>query len=75
MYAYILISLEEPDEREVLEEISSYKEVVEAHILFGEWDLIVKLELDNPEAVSNFVIEKLRSLDSVQLTSTLVVAE
>ncbi len=75
MYVYILISLDRPNERDVLEEIMNYKEVVEAHILFGEWDLIVKLDLDSPELVSNFVIEKLRTIESINLTSTLVVAE
>ena len=75
MYAYILIGLDEPNERVVLEEFSAMKEVVEAHILFGEWDLIIKIKIDSPEAVSNFVIEKVRTVDGVQLTSTLVVAE
>lgn len=75
MYAYILVGLDEPNEREVLEEFTSMKEVEEAHILFGEWDLILKIKIDSPEAVSNFVIEKVRMVDGVQLTSTLVVAE
>lgn len=75
MYAYVLIQLDEPNEREVLEEFSSMPEVEEAHILFGEWDLIIKIKIPSPEAVASFVIEKVRTVDGVQLTSTLVVAE
>ena len=75
MFAYILIGLDEPNERAVLEEFSSMEEVVEAHILFGEWDLIIKIKIESPDAVSSFVIEKVRTVEGVQLTSTLVVAE
>lgn len=75
MYAYVLIQLDEPNEREIIEEFTTMPEVKEAHILFGEWDLILKIEIETPNDVASFVIEKVRSLDGVQLTSTLVVAE
>ncbi|MBR9703577.1 Lrp/AsnC family transcriptional regulator, partial [Candidatus Woesearchaeota archaeon] len=52
-----------------------YKEVVEAHILFGEWDLIAKLQAETPEAAATFVMENIRQLDDVKLTSTLIVAK
>jgi len=74
MYAYILVSLEESSETEILSEFSDLPEVEEAHILFGEWDLIVKLKADNPDDVASFVIEKIRSHEEVSLTSTLIVA-
>lgn len=74
MYAYVLVGLSDATEREVLDEISSYKEVESANLLFGEWDIIVKVKADSPEQIANFVIEKIRSIESVQLTSTLIVA-
>lgn len=74
MYAYVLVGLSDATEREVLDEISSFKEVESANLLFGEWDIIVKVKADSPEQIANFVIEKIRSIESVQLTSTLIVA-
>ncbi len=43
MYAYILIGLADCDEKVVLEELQQYEELEEAHILFGEWDIIAKI--------------------------------
>ncbi len=75
MYAYILIGLDEPSEREVLEELSNYSEVVEGHLLFGEWDIILKINVKSSEEVTSFLIDRVRHIKSVRLTSTLMVAE
>lgn len=75
MDAYILIGLGECDEQKVLEELSKNKEVVEANILFGEWDLIAKIQAENSEAIATFVMEKIRKNDDIKLTSTLIVAK
>ena len=74
MEAYVLISLDEPTERQILDEFQDFEEVISANILFGEWDLIIKVKAESPEAIANFVIEKIRSNKAVQLTSTLIVA-
>ncbi|MBD3209175.1 Lrp/AsnC ligand binding domain-containing protein [Candidatus Woesearchaeota archaeon] len=74
MHAYVLIGLQDCDEQQVLEELNGYEEVEEAHILFGEWDLIAKLDIESPEAAGTFVMEHIRKLPDVKLTSTLIVA-
>ena len=74
MRAFILISLREPKERDILKKLRSMKEIVRADVLFGEWDMIVEVEVDNNDKLGNFVIEKLRSIPEVKLTSTLIVA-
>ncbi len=74
MLAYVLITLLDRDEQRVLDDLLSYKEVIEAHILFGEWDIIAKIELNTPEEAGTFVMEKIRSLPDVKITSTLIVA-
>lgn len=74
MEAYVLISLDEPAEREIQEEFQDLEEVKEAHIVFGEWDLFIKISAESPEAIANFVIEKVRSHPSVKLTSTHIIA-
>ena len=75
MFAYILISLSEPNEREVLDNLTSFDEVVDANLLFGEWDVIIKIKIDSTEDVTKFVIDKLRNMSDIRLTSTLIVAE
>ncbi|MAG38586.1 hypothetical protein CMO90_00695 [Candidatus Woesearchaeota archaeon] len=74
MLAYVLIGLLECDEKKCLDELLSFKEVLEGHILFGEWDLLVKIKSKSPEDTGTFVMENIRSMPDVKITSTLIVA-
>lgn len=74
MKAFVLISLSQCDERKVLEELKKLEEVKRAYILFGEWDLIIEVELEEAEQLGTFVMEKIRARDDVKLTSSLIVA-
>lgn len=74
MKAFVLISLKEGNERELLEDLKELKEVKNAYILFGEWDLIAEVELRSAEELGSFVMEKIRSREDVRLTSSLIVA-
>lgn len=74
MYAYVLVSLTEPEEKQILSEFNDMPEVEEAHILFGEWDMLLKVKAASPEDIASFVIDKVRSREEVELTSTLIVA-
>ncbi|MBI4451680.1 Lrp/AsnC ligand binding domain-containing protein, partial [Candidatus Woesearchaeota archaeon] len=48
--------------------------VKELHVLFGEWDMIVKLELSSPEELGAFVLNNIRPIPGVRMTSTMIVA-
>ncbi len=75
MQAYVQIALDSAKEQDIYDRLSSLDEIKEVHILFGEWDMIVKLELKDPENLGTFVMEKIRSLPGVRLTSTMIVAK
>lgn len=74
MLAYLQIGLDECDENAVLERLLALEEVKEAHILFGEWDALVKVEVNDSDALGIFVLEKLRAIPEVNRTSTMIVA-
>jgi DNA-binding Lrp family transcriptional regulator len=74
MKAFILISLSEGNEQIVLDELKAMPEIVNAYVLFGEWDILIEVELSGVEELGSFVMEKIRSREDVKLTSTLVVA-
>lgn len=74
MKAFVLVSLLERTERNVLSELKSYPEVKNAYILFGEWDIVAEIEVSNPEELGTFVINNIRSRNDVRLTSSLIVA-
>ena len=46
-------------------------EIVELHPLFGEYDLIVKLEAQDFDSLGHLVVEKIRSIEGVKETKTL----
>ena len=50
MYAYVKIALDSANETDIYEALKGMPEVKEVHILFGEWDVIAKLELPVPQA-------------------------
>ena len=75
MYAYVLIALKECDEKKVLEELRKLKNVKEAHILFGEWDIVAKIDCKTPEECGDFVMKHIRSIGQVKLSSTMIVAK
>ena len=75
MHAYVQITLDRAQEDDILEALKAMDQVVEAHILFGTWDLIAKIKLDGPEELAGFVIENVRSLPGVKMTATSIVAK
>ena len=76
MKAYLLVALSNREERMTLENLRELDEVEEAHVLFGEWDLIAKINIPNggPEELGTFVMDKIRPMPEIKLTSTLIVA-
>jgi len=75
MLAYILISLKGCDEHEVLHNIKQLPGIKDANVLFGEWDLIAKVETENPDTLATFMMDKIRKMPEIKLSSTLIVAK
>ncbi len=75
MQAFVLIKAQSGAENAVIRNLHKLDEVVDDYILFGEWDILLKVELPSPEALATFVMEKIRTIKEVSLTSTLIVAK
>ena len=75
MQAFVQIALDGAQESHVFDALKGMRETKEVHILFGEWDMIAKLELASPEALGTFVLNNIRTLPGVRLTSTMIVAK
>ncbi len=74
MLAYLLISAEKDKEQDIYEKVNDFSEVIGSHIIFGEWDIIAKVKMENSEALGTFILDKIRPLSGVSMTSTLIVA-
>ena len=74
MIAYVQVSLDSAREIEIYDKLKSLRNVREVNVLFGEWDMMVKVEAHSAEELAAFVMENVRSLPGVKLTSTMIVA-
>jgi DNA-binding Lrp family transcriptional regulator len=68
---YVLINTAPAHEHEVYSKLSKIPEIVEVHPLFGEFDLIAKVEPEDFEKLGELIIEKIRSIKGVIDTKTL----
>ncbi len=73
--AFVLINTELGAEDEVKKKLMDQPEVVEAHIVYGVYDLIVKLKAETMEKIKNAVTWKIRRMDKVRSTLTMIVME
>lgn len=72
--AYVLITTEVGAEEEVKELLLKEPEVLEAEVVFGVYDIVAKIKADTMEQVRKIVTWKIRRLDKVTSTQTLIVA-
>jgi len=68
---FVLISTAPAKEHEVYNELLKVKEVVELHPLFGEYDLIAKIEASDFNLLGQVVVDNIRSIPGVIDTKTL----
>lgn len=67
----MLIKTAPAAERDVYNIVKEIEEVTEVHSLFGEYDLIVKLQAENFNNLGQTVVDKIRSIEGVEDTKTL----
>ncbi len=68
---FVLIDIEPNREKEVYEKLIKLPQIVELYPLFGEYDLIAKVEADSFDEIGNIVVQSIRSVDGVKATKTL----
>jgi len=72
--AFVLVTCASGKETGVRDEIEGLDGITELHPLFGEWDLMIKIEKGDIESLSSFIIHRIRSIDGVVSTKTLTSA-
>ncbi|HEX9339615.1 MAG TPA: Lrp/AsnC ligand binding domain-containing protein [Thermoplasmata archaeon] len=68
---FVLIDIEPTREKEVYQKLMKVEHIVELYPLFGEYDLIAKVEADSFDAIGDIVISKIRAIEGVRATKTL----
>ncbi len=68
---FVLISTAPGKEHDVYNILQNMKEIVEIHPLFGEYDIIAKIETKDYNELGKIVVNKIRVIDGVIDTKTL----
>ncbi len=71
MFAYVLINVVPAKEHEAFLKLSHEKRIVDLNPLFGEYDLIAKIEAKTNDELSDIVINYIRNIEGVLSTKTL----
>ena len=73
--AYVLVNCDLGFDAEIIDEIKQLKDVKEVHWVFGAYDILTKLESDNMEHLKDVITWKIRKLNRVRSTLTLMAVE
>jgi len=68
--AFIFITVKPSKEREVLEKLRKIKNVTESFWLYGDYDIVVKVETEEKERLQAIIMQQIRSIKDIENTST-----
>ena len=70
--AYVLINCEIGSEEKVIEELKTIDGVKEVHGTFGAYDVLAKVESEQVETLRETITWKVRKIDKIRSTLTLM---
>ena len=73
--AFVLLNVEAGSEDNVLEQIKKIGVAEEVYVSYGVYDLILKVKADSMEELKEVVTYKIRALNKVRSTLTLMMTE
>jgi len=73
--AFVMITAEIGKENDVLDELKKIEHVKEAHLVYGVYDVVAKVEAETMDRLKELITSKVRRLKSVRSTLTMIVME
>lgn len=73
--AFVLINTQIGSEEEVLKTLREIKEVEEAHIIYGVYDIIAKVKAEDLNKLREIITWKIRKIKKVMSTTTMIIME
>ncbi|MEM3736606.1 MAG: Lrp/AsnC ligand binding domain-containing protein [Candidatus Bathyarchaeia archaeon] len=71
--AFVLINAELGSEEEVVEELKKLSNVKEVYVVYGIYDIIVKVEAESLDKLKEYIFSKIRQMRNIRSTLTMVV--
>ena len=73
--AYVLVTLNPGTEKNILQKVTHFDEVVKVSMMYGEYDAIIMVRANSLNQLNAFLTDKLRVLPDIFQTATLIVAK
>jgi DNA-binding Lrp family transcriptional regulator len=73
--AFVLINTGGESPNVILEALKKIDAVEEAHAVYGVYDIVVKIRAETMDKLKEIVTYRVRNLDEVQTTTTMLVIE
>ena len=72
MKAYVLLNAEPDMESEITKKLADINEITNIYGLYGIYDILIEIEADNLERIKEVTVNKVRQLDNLKSTITLL---
>jgi len=72
MEAFVLIIVKPGNEETVYEKLKDAPQVKEIYKVYGEYDIIIRVEIENIKELDRFHDEILRKIREIEMTETLI---
>ena len=73
--AYVLVNCDLGYEAEIIDELKQIEDVKEVHGVYGAYDILAKVESANVKNLRETITWKIRKLNNIRSTLTLMVTE
>ena len=73
--AFVLINADLGAEEQLVKELKSIEFVKEVYVVYGVYDIVAKVESESMDKVKETITWKIRRLDRVRSTLTMIVVE
>lgn len=73
--AFLLVNVEFPFEDDVMSKLRDIPEIVDVYRVQGMYDIIAKIELDDEEKLKELVSERIRKIERITGTVTIMIAQ
>jgi DNA-binding Lrp family transcriptional regulator len=73
--AFVLINADLGAEEDLVRELKNIEHVKEVYVVYGVYDIVAKIQADTMEKVKETITWKIRRLEKVRSTLTMIVVE
>lgn len=73
--AYVLLRVKPGMDKPVFQTVQKLKQVKDLETVYGEYDLLIKIQVDTMDNLDAFIFDAVRTIQGVERTTTLITIE